>query len=147
MTNETRHMQAESGETTNRECSVTRALGTREGDRADVSGLGGRRDLRRDLRRTREALGGVRAVSGEPPKRKMAGRPNTKEQRAPGVAVAFRQRESGHEIGLWRSRSRPGAPAPRPRSSQITSQMTDLRSVDLRSVITLTPLCLKSRYK
>jgi len=35
-------MQAESGETTNRECSVTRALGTREGDRADVSGLGGR---------------------------------------------------------------------------------------------------------
>ena len=84
-------MQAESGETTNRECSVTRALGTREGDvrRRRGSGDDATYDAR-DLRRTRDALGGVRAVSGEPPKRKMGGRPKyTMEQRSPGVAVAF----------------------------------------------------------
>jgi len=88
-------MQAESVETTNRECSVTRALGTREGDRRR---RGAGDDATYVLRRTRlttddgtrDALGGVRAVSGDPPKRKMGGRPKyTMEQRAPGVAVAF----------------------------------------------------------
>ena len=69
---------------------MTRALGTREGDRRRRGAGDDATYDARDLRRTRDALGGVRAVSGDPPKRKMGGRPKyTMEQRAPGVAVAF----------------------------------------------------------